>query len=195
MTNEKYKITKTSFVIPFTPFNWGDYAADTSHLTYEEHGTYWNLLRRYYTTGPFEIDMKSLQRFTRCPNERMVELENILKEFFFISIDDCWHHKRCDEEIMKVKNVSEIQSKKARQGIVSRERDAAGKFAAKSKKMIDEYSPATAGECPAINTKNNSNNKYKDEYQDKYINNEYSINNQDVKQRFEELRQRMNIEE
>jgi uncharacterized protein YdaU (DUF1376 family) len=129
--------------------------------------------------------MKSLQRFTRCPNEKLAELEDILNEFFFISIDDCWHHKRCDEEIMKVKNVSKIQSKKARQGIEVRERDAAGKFATKSKDIIDGYSPATAGERPAINTKNNSNNKYKDEYQDKYINNEYLINKIDIRQRID----------
>jgi uncharacterized protein YdaU (DUF1376 family) len=139
MTMEKRKIAKTSFVIPFTPFHWGDYAADTSHLTYEEHGAYWNLLRRYYTTGPFEADLKPLQRFTSCPNERTAELESILSEFFFISDDGCWHHKRCDEEIMRVKKTSEVQSKRARQGIESRQRDAEGKFVPKAKEMFVNY--------------------------------------------------------
>ena len=181
MTTEKRKIAKTSFVIPFTQFDWGDYYSDTDYLSFEEHGTYWNLMKRYYTTGPFENDIKYLKRVTKCPNKKMEELTNILEEFFFISEDDgCWHHKRCDEEIVRAKGKCEIQSQRARKGMLTKKRDAnTGLFISQN----DDFHPAAAGGNPAI--------KIEDEYiniQDKYINNEYSIINQ-------ELRQRMNNDE
>lgn len=139
----KKKILKTSFVTPFTQIDWGDYYSDTDYLNFEEHGVYWNLLKRYYTTGPFENNMKALQRFTRCPNQKLGAMQNILDEFFYLSEDDgCWHHKRCDEEIMRVKGISEVQSKKARKGISQKQRNpSTGKFIS---------SPAAAGQSPAI---------------------------------------------
>ena len=65
---EKRKPLKTSFAIPFTQFDWGDYYADTDFLSFEEHGIYWNLLRRYYTTGPFTQDLNDLKRKMRYVN-------------------------------------------------------------------------------------------------------------------------------
>ena len=81
----KKKLIKTSFVIPFTQLDWGDYFADTDYLDFEEHGIYWNLLKRYYTTGPFEDDMKILQRVTKCPINKVDDIQIILEEFFFYS--------------------------------------------------------------------------------------------------------------
>jgi uncharacterized protein YdaU (DUF1376 family) len=175
LTTEKCKIAKTSFVIPFTQFDWGDYYSDTDYLSFEEHGTYWNLMKRYYTTGPFENDIKHLKRVTKCPNRKMEELANILEEFFFISDDGCWHHKRCDEEIIRAKGKCEIQSQRARKGMLTKKRDVnTGLFVSEN----SVFEPAAAGSAPAI--------KIEDEYiniQDKYINNEYSIRNQDLRQR------------
>ena len=142
----KRKVIKTSFVIPFTQFDWGDYFTDTDYLDFEDHGVYWNLLKRYYTTGPFENDMKLLQRVTKCPRSKVELMRSILEEFFFILEEDgCWHHKRCDEEIRKVKGISEIQSRRARKGLSERPRDpSTGLFLAK------DVSPAGAGQSPAI---------------------------------------------
>jgi uncharacterized protein YdaU (DUF1376 family) len=139
----KRKVAKTSFVIPFTQFDWGDYYSDTDYLDFEEHGIYWNLLKRYYTTGPFDNNMKALQRVTRCPQSILESMVTILEEFFFLSEEDgCWHHKRCDEEIIKVKGISEVQSRKARKGISERKRNPDnGQFISL---------PAGAGQSPAI---------------------------------------------
>jgi uncharacterized protein YdaU (DUF1376 family) len=139
----KRKVAKTSFVIPFTQFDWGDYYSDTDYLDFEEHGIYWNLLKRYYTTGPFDNNIKALQRVTRCPQSILESMVTILEEFFFLSeADGCWHHKRCDEEIIKVKGISEVQSKRARKGISERKRNPdTGQFIS---------SPAGAGQSPAI---------------------------------------------
>lgn len=139
----KKKTIKSSFVTPFTQIDWGDYYSDTDYLDFEEHGVYWNLLKRYYTTGPFDNDFKTLQRVTRCPKQKLESMQNILEEFFYLSEEDnCWHHKRCDEEIMRAKGVSEVQSKRARKGISERKRNPdTGKFIS---------SPAGAGQSPAI---------------------------------------------
>ena len=83
--NISKKAAKTSFVIPFTQIDWGDYYSDTDYLTYEEHGTYWNLIKRYYTTGPFENDIKILRRITRCPDAKVEELTNILEAFLLLN--------------------------------------------------------------------------------------------------------------
>ncbi len=188
MTTEKRKVAKTSFVIPFTQFDWGDYYSDTDYLSFEEHGTYWNLMKRYYTTGPFENDIKHLRRVTKCPDTKVVQLTNILEEFFFISDDDgCWHHKRCDEEIIRAKGKCEIQSQRARKGMLTKKRDAnTGLFVSED----SVYEPAAAGIAPAI--------KIEDEYtkiEDKYINKEYSIRNQELRQRIEALKQGVSNEE
>lgn len=139
----KRKVNKTSFVVPFIQFDWGDYYADTDYLSFEEHGIYWNLLKRYYTTGPFTGDIKNLQRITRCPKNLLNDMQAILDEFFYISEDDeCWHHKRCDEEIMRAKGISEVQSTKARKGAAQRKRNSTGQFTSSL--------PTQAGDLPAI---------------------------------------------
>jgi len=141
----KRKILKTSFVIPFTQFDWGDYFTDTDYLEFEDHGVYWNLLKRYYTTGPFENDMKIIQRVTKCPKNKVELMQSILEEFFFILEEDgCWHHKRCDEEIIRAKGVSEVQSQRARKGVAQKKRSPNGQF------ISNEVLPATAGVSPAI---------------------------------------------
>ena len=141
----KRKVAKTSFVIPFTQFDWGDYFTDTDYLDFEDHGAYWNLIKRYYTTGPFENDMKVLQRVTKCPKNKVELMQSILEEFFFVLEEDgCWHHKRCDEEIIRVKGASEIQSQRARKGIAQKKRSPNGQF------ISNEASPAEAGRSPAI---------------------------------------------
>ena len=123
MTEEVRKLKKTSFAIPFTQFDWGDYYADTDYLSFEEHGMYWNLLRRYYTTGPFTSDLNDLKRKMRYLEKDNSLLEAVLNEFFYLSEEDgCWHHKRCDEEITRVKGISEIQSQRARKAMQSKQR-------------------------------------------------------------------------
>lgn len=166
----KRKVNKTSFVVPFIQFDWGDYYADTDYLSFEDHGIYWNLLKRYYTTGPFTDDIKNLQRITRCPKNLLKDMQAILDEFFYISEDDdCWHHKRCDEEIMRAKGVSEVQSIKARKGASKRSRNSTGQFTS--------HSPTQAGQSPAIKDEEvKSKNEEIEERHKDVINNELTSN-------------------
>ena len=155
----KKKPMKTSFGIPFVQFDLGDHSADTMYLSFEEQGAYWNLLKRYYTAGPFDNDMKALQRVTQCPKSMHETMQNILEEFFYLSEEDsCWHHKRCDEEIRRVKGISEVQSKRARKGISERKRNPdTGQFIS---------SPAGAGQSPAIKEVISKNEEIEERYKD-----------------------------
>lgn len=83
------------------PIYWGDYHADTGHLSTAEHGAYMLLIGHYWTTGkPLTADNKALMRVTRmAPREWEKSKETILA--FFVLQDGCWHHKRIDAEIKK----------------------------------------------------------------------------------------------
>jgi uncharacterized protein YdaU (DUF1376 family) len=192
----KKKPMKTSFVIPFTQVSWGDYYSDTDYLDFEEHGVYWNLLKRYYTTGPFDNNMKALQRVTRCPKSKLESMVTILEEFFFLSeADGCWHHKRCDEEIIKVKGISEVQSKKARKGISERKRNPeTGQFISL---------PAGAGQSPAIKEEDEEvinkikeiEERYKDEIDEEFRKRLImkDIEDEEKRRRLAEARERLEI--
>jgi len=151
-TTNSRKYIKSSFAIPYTQFNWGDYSKDTDYLSFQEHGAYWSLLRRYYTTGPFPDDIDDLCKKTRCPIELRDTLKVVLEDFFYLSEEDgCWHNKRCDYEIRKVKGISEVQSERARKGVLKRQRNSRTGMFLSSENVVELIdSPATAGNEPAI---------------------------------------------
>ena len=189
----KKKPIKSSFVVPFTQFDWGDYYSDTDYLDFEEHGVYWNLLRRYYTTGPLENDMRIIQRLTRCPIKKLEMVKAILEDFFHIEDDGCWHHKRCDEEILRAKGTSEVQSRRARKAVKERSRDPqTGMFLSNdnNKKL-----PAGAGAAPPIKEEDTKDIKYQ-EYILREIERERQYEEERIKreeqdQKFEEIKNRI----
>jgi uncharacterized protein YdaU (DUF1376 family) len=78
----------------------GDYAAHTSHLTWDEDCAYRRLLDQYYKReAPLPADPKDACRLVRAstPAQRKAT-EAVLREFFSLR-DDGWHQKRCDAEI------------------------------------------------------------------------------------------------
>lgn len=86
----------------------GDYRKDTAHLTLLEHGIYRQLLDLYYTNEqPLSLDHASNMRLVcvRTADESKA-YENVLKDFF-VQSEDGFHHKRCDDEILKFHGKSE----------------------------------------------------------------------------------------
>lgn len=78
----------------------GDYAAATSHLSWDEDCAYRRLLDQYYKReAPLPPDLKDVCRLARAatPAQRRA-VETVLGEFFAL-LGDGWHQKRCDEEI------------------------------------------------------------------------------------------------
>jgi uncharacterized protein YdaU (DUF1376 family) len=69
------------------PLHLGDYARDTSHLSLLEHGAYFALLRRYYSTGQaLPPDLAQVQRLAGARSEPEREaVAAVLGEFFTLT--------------------------------------------------------------------------------------------------------------
>ena len=99
----------------------GDFIKDTSFLTNEEIGIYLKLIWLYYDTEKplpnnlFELSMKTGTR----DNTQM--LSGLLEMFFsFHSVEDCWHHNRCDKEIAHYKQQLTTASKAGKASALKR---------------------------------------------------------------------------
>jgi uncharacterized protein YdaU (DUF1376 family) len=99
----------------------GDFIKDTSFLTNEEIGIYLKLIWLYYDTEKplpnnlFELGMKTGTR----DNTEM--LSGLLEMFFsFHSIENSWHHNRCDKEIEHYKQQLTTASKAGKASALKR---------------------------------------------------------------------------
>jgi len=113
----------------------GDYRKDTAHLTLLEHGIYRQLLDLYYTNEqPLSLDHASNMRLVCVRNaDESKAYENVIKDFF-VKSEDGFHHKRCDDEILKFHGKSE------------KSRDAAHKRWANNANALQTHSERNARE-------------------------------------------------
>ena len=89
-------------------FYWGDYIADTGHLTLAQHGAYLLLMAHYYRTRrPLPANADQLHRVCRCTNDAdRAAVDEVLAEFF--SLDgDGYRQSRIDRELAKAIDISE----------------------------------------------------------------------------------------
>ena len=86
----------------FFPFNVGDYAAHTGHLEPMEDLAYRRLLDVYYMREEaLPADIQATAKLVRM-RSMAADVECVLREFFKLT-DAGWTHKRCDAEILKMK--------------------------------------------------------------------------------------------
>ena len=92
------------------------YEDSTDHLSALEDGTYNRLIRHYYKTyKPIPLDEQQIVRIARAHSaEEIAAVSRILREFFE-QLEDGWHNKRCDREILEAKKISRLRSKSAHQ--------------------------------------------------------------------------------
>lgn len=86
----------------------GDYAAATSHLTWDEDMAYTRLMRVYYQhEKPIPADKGQACRLARAttPAQKRA-VETVLNEFFELG-DEGWRQKRCEEEIAAMQSRAE----------------------------------------------------------------------------------------
>ncbi|SAL10355.1 hypothetical protein AWB73_00098 [Caballeronia turbans] len=82
------------------PLYIGDYLADTSRLTTEQHGAYLLLIMDYWRNGAPPDDDEVLRNITRFSKFLWKKNRAILENFFAVK-DGRWTHSRIDEEIAK----------------------------------------------------------------------------------------------
>jgi uncharacterized protein YdaU (DUF1376 family) len=96
-----------------------DYATDTRHLSFMEHGAYNLLLDHLYETEkPLPLDEQKLKRMTGCRNTEEFDAMKIVLKEFFIQTKYGWTHKRFLSELRyvnsKVQNARENGKKGGR---------------------------------------------------------------------------------
>jgi uncharacterized protein YdaU (DUF1376 family) len=90
------------------PFHVGDYIRATAHLDIIEDCIYRRLIDLYMETEqPIPNETQQVIRRLRLGSSGLI-LETILKEFFTIGSDNCWHNSRCDAEILEYKRLAEV---------------------------------------------------------------------------------------
>lgn len=87
--------------LPYMQLYIADYLADTMHLSAEEHGAYLLLMFNYWQTGK-PIPKNRLAKIARLTNERWVDVEPSLQEFFCDNGEE-WVHLRIEEDLASVR--------------------------------------------------------------------------------------------
>jgi uncharacterized protein YdaU (DUF1376 family) len=82
------------------PIYIGDYLADTSRLTTEQHGAYLLLLMDYWRSGKLPNDDSVLMQITKLSPDAWSNAQAVLKQFFIIE-DGFLIHKRVEIELEK----------------------------------------------------------------------------------------------
>ena len=92
----------------------GDYARDTSHLSFAEDGASNRMLDYYYATeAPLPLDRAILYRRVRARSKAERGMIDRLLTEFFTETADGWRKGRCDEEIAKaIENGEESAAKR-----------------------------------------------------------------------------------
>jgi len=123
------------------PIYIGNYLADTTRLTTEQHGAYFLLMMDYWRSGPPPDDDEILQNVTRLSAFLWKKTRPVLEKLFYVH-DGAWHHKIIDEEIAAALEGKGAASEKARKAAEARW----GKKDAPSIAQVD--APEVLEECP-----------------------------------------------
>lgn len=95
----------------YYPFHIGDFAAHTSHLSWEEDIAYRRMLDWYYLNEKaLPFDVAKVARLIRMPKS-LPAIQVVLDEFF-VKSEDGWHNKRADAELTAMLAKQEQQATK-----------------------------------------------------------------------------------
>ena len=105
----------------FYPFNIGDYAGKTRHLTWDEDMAYRRLLDVYYSNEqPLPADKRQVYRLAGAQTTKQKQaVDTVLKEFFEATATG-FSNTRCDEEIAKATLKKEKARESARLSVEAR---------------------------------------------------------------------------
>ena len=104
----------------FMPLYAGDYLADTTMLTRDQHGGYFLLILAYWRNrGPLPDNDEALAMASRSSVEDWVRLRPVLARFFRVR-DGVWRHKRIDDELEKAAERYDRTVERAKAGAAKR---------------------------------------------------------------------------
>ena len=91
---------------PWMPLYVGDYLAKTTHLTTTQHGAYILLILHYWANGRLPTTDRELMAIARMTTDEWAAHRYTLSVFF----DQNWRHDRIEEELDKVRKISEARA-------------------------------------------------------------------------------------
>jgi uncharacterized protein YdaU (DUF1376 family) len=94
------------------PMYWGDYFADTRHLTTLQHGAYLLLIGHYWQHGELPTDEAALAKICGLNGKQWASNCQAIAKLFLPQ----WRHKRIERELEKAKNISMKRSVFGRKG-------------------------------------------------------------------------------
>ncbi|MFC7518714.1 conserved phage C-terminal domain-containing protein [Herbaspirillum sp. GCM10030257] len=113
------KSAKKTDVDVWMPLYIGDYLADTSRLSTEQHGAYFLLIMDYWRNGAPPDDDVILAQITKATGAGWRKLRSAMLMFFEV-VDGKWMHSRIEEELAKAKERAEKAQAKARKAADAR---------------------------------------------------------------------------
>ena len=103
----------------FMPLYVGDYLADTTMLTRDQHGAYLLLIMAYWRNrGPLPDRDDALAMASRSTPQEWKKLRPILQTYFVVK-DGVWLHKRIGEELVKAdeKYAARVEASRKANGV------------------------------------------------------------------------------
>lgn len=98
------------------PFYFGDYLADTMHLTTEQHGAYVLLLfAGWKAGGALPDDDQQLAAITKASAARWRSMRAVIQQFYTVA-GGKWNQKRLSAELSKAHGYVQAQSENGRKG-------------------------------------------------------------------------------
>lgn len=101
------------------PLYVGDWLADTTRLTTEQHGAYFLLVLDYWRNGPPPDDDVVLAQITKMRPDAWSNARAVLEHYFTVA-DGVWRHKRVDLELVKAGQKKTAATSKAKAAATAR---------------------------------------------------------------------------
>jgi uncharacterized protein YdaU (DUF1376 family) len=131
------------------PIYIGDYLADTSHLTTEEHGAYLLLMFHYWRKGPLPSDVRRLASIVGLSGDAWSNAWALLESFFTLGEDGLLHHKRIDHELIEASGKRQKSTERAEKAARARWGNAPSNAQASPQALLDECPSPSPSPSPS----------------------------------------------
>jgi len=135
------------------PLYIGDYLADTSRLTTEQHGAYLLLIMDYWRSGRPPDNDQVLAQICKLSPDAWRNAKAMLKQYFIVE-DGFWVHKRIESEIAAANENKEKRHERAIKGAKARWNNATSSATSNPQAMLIQCpSPSPSPSTSHITTK------------------------------------------
>ena len=152
-------MTKKEKADIWMPLYIGDYLADTTRLTTEQHGAYLLLIMDYWRSGKLPDNDAVLMQITRLQPNAWSNARAMLEQFFSIE-NGFWIHSRIDKELELAQKNKDTASQKATKAAMARwNKDNATSNATSINQAMLEQCPSPSPSPSSLPSKSSSKNK------------------------------------